>query len=113
MPTHGAQPCARRCSGCCGTTPTLQQPRGSASPVARADRLRPVCSVPAGERSESEARSRARSWQSPCSLQLSLSSVRSTATPDLSPKTHPLSRLGFAAEKSSDPKNVQASTFQL
>lgn len=77
-------------------------------------RLAPACvHGPGSGRSEAEVRGRARSWQSPCSLQEALSSGRPTATLDLSSKTHPHSRFGCAAEKSSNPKNVQASTFQL
>ena len=37
------QPCARRCSGVPRDDLTLQEPGDSASPVTRADRLRPVC----------------------------------------------------------------------
>ena len=103
------QPCAQRCSGAPRDDLTLQEPRASAS-----HRLAPACMHgPGSERSEPEVRGRVHSWQSPHSLQESPSSGRPTATPDLSSKTHPHSRFNFAAKKSSDPKNVQASTFQL
>lgn len=110
--TRGYRPVPSAAVGYHRTTSPCRN-SGTQLPVTRANRLQPVHG-PGSERSEAEVRGRRAPGRAlaVCRKPCPVGPVQVSHTgPE--PKTHPHSRFGCAAEKSSDPKNVQASTFQL